>query len=111
MAKLWDILKEAEPLLHRCPCCNQKVIFTQDSQCLEDVPENDNQITIRISHLNKGAVQTMCLGFSIRFSDTELNIMTDTTLALRIGQIVNDWNNECEEFLSYEINDYRTGNM
>lgn len=98
MAKLWDILKEAEPLLHECPCCKQKVIFTQDSQCLEDAPENDNIITIRISHLNERAVQTMCLGFSTKFSDAELNITTDTTLALRIGQIVDKWNNACEKF-------------
>lgn len=98
MAKLWDILKKAEPLLHECPCCNQKVIFTQDSQCLEDAPENDNITTIRISHLNNRTIQGMCLGFSTMFSDTELNIMTDTTLALYIGQIVNKWNKACEEF-------------
>lgn len=98
MSKLWDILKEAEPLLRECPCCKQKVIFTQDSQCLEDEPENDNITTIRISHLNNRAVQTMCLGFSTKFSDTELNIMTDTTLALSIGQIVNKWNKACEKF-------------
>ncbi len=98
MNKLWDILKEAEPLLSKCPVCNQKVIFTQDSQCLEDAPENDNQTTIRISHLNERAVQTMCLGFSTRFSETELNIMNSTSLALRIGQIVNKWNDACEKF-------------
>ncbi len=94
--KLFDYFAENEHKLLRCPRCGQRVIFTQDSQCIEDSPEDDNHITIRIQHINPGHVRCMCLGFSHKYSIDELEriSMDDEFANAIVHDIIHQWNKQ-----------------
>lgn len=93
---LFDYFAENEHKLLRCPRCGQRVMFTQDTQCIEDSPEDDKYVTIRIQHVNPGYVRAMCLGFSHKYSNDELeHISMNSKFANAIvNDIIHQWNNQ-----------------